>query len=88
MKKIKTVVKLFNDLDKKANKVLIWGIGVSILLMAFSAVGMVLNIKYYFSPDLRYITKVIAENALSIFTLSIGAGLLIDYGIKKRSNTN
>ena len=83
---LKSMVSVFKDLSGSAVRVMRYGISFSLGLLSLCAVISCINLFMLLDPDITYYNTVLTESAVSIFPFSIGAGLLLDYLIKRRAD--
>lgn len=75
---------ILRQIHPAAKHVLCMGILFSIgMLCVCMSLGIV-NLSFLFNPLLTNAGMQLAESAVSMFTLSIGCGLVFDYAIKKQ----
>lgn len=82
-KRIKESYEVLRHLHTAAKRLMILGVLFSICLLGACICLGTFNLFYYTSPHLTQTGMQLAESAASMFTLSIGCGLVFDYAIKK-----
>ncbi len=85
-KSVSKSVKLLKDMHKAAKRLIKAGILFSIFLLAVCVAMGTVNLMYYLNPAITWMNIHLTESAVSMFTLTIGCGLMFDYHIKKREN--